>query len=268
MSVRALVVAMAVLFAGTLNGRAPSARPAAATDGPSPLQNEILSLQMDGSDRLRLTNKLTGKSFDIAAAPFEFLLEIGGRTFPAALSDFVRSSVVRPSTDLLRIRFEGQGELAGLAVEAEYRLAPRSWYVRKRLSILNGRSAPVIVRDATVDAFRIENIPLPEKAENPVFLDGQLFWGLEWPIADAAVRDGRFALGHFPVVEVPAGGTWTSKTSGFGVSEAGRIEQAFGRYIQEIRANRFSALEKADRNQGKKGLWLKMLDRIGFGIKI
>lgn len=30
----------------------------------------------------------------------------------------------------------------------------------------------------------------------------------------------------------------------------------------------FSALEKADRNQGKKGLWLKMLDRIGFGIKI
>jgi glycine/D-amino acid oxidase-like deaminating enzyme len=30
----------------------------------------------------------------------------------------------------------------------------------------------------------------------------------------------------------------------------------------------FSALEKADRNQGKKGLWLKMLDRTGFGIKI
>ena len=30
----------------------------------------------------------------------------------------------------------------------------------------------------------------------------------------------------------------------------------------------FSALEKADRNQGKKGLWLKMLDRIGFGIRI
>ena len=29
-----------------------------------------------------------------------------------------------------------------------------------------------------------------------------------------------------------------SKTSGFGVSAAGRIEEAFGRYIQEIRANR------------------------------
>ncbi len=29
----------------------------------------------------------------------------------------------------------------------------------------------------------------------------------------------------------------------------------------------FSALGKADRNQGKHGLWLRMLDRIGFGIK-
>jgi hypothetical protein len=238
MSVRALVVVMAVLFAGVPHGRAQSARPAAGAGGLSPLQNEALSLQTNGSDGLRLTNKLTGKSFDIAAAPFEFLLEIGGRTFPAALSDFVRSSVVRPSPDLLRIRFEGQGDLAGLAVEAEYRLAPRSWYVRKLLRVINGRTGPIVVRDATVDALRIENVPLPEKAENPVFLDGQLFWGLEWPIAEAAVCNGRLALGHYPAAEVPPGGTWTSKTSGFGVSAAGRIEAAFGRYIQEIRANR------------------------------
>lgn len=238
MSVRALVVVMAVLFAGAPPARAQTDRPAAGAGELSALQNEALSLQTNGSDRLRLTNKLTGKSFDIAAAPFEFLLEIGGRTFPAALSDFSRSSVVRPSPDLLRIRFEGQGELAGLAVEAEYRLAPRSWYVRKLLRVINGRTGPIVVRDATVDAFRIENVPLPEKAENPVFLDGQLFWGLEWPIADAAVRDGRLALGHFPAAEVLSGGTWTSKTSGFGVSAAGRIEEAFGRHIQDIRANR------------------------------
>jgi len=238
MSVRALAVVMAVLFAGVTSGRARSARPAAGTGGLPLLQNEALSLQTNGSDGLRLTNKLTGKSFDMAAAPFEFLLEIGGRTFLADLSDFVRTWVVMPSPDLLRVRFEGQGDLAGLAVEAEYRLAPRSWYVRKLLRVINGRTGPVVVRDATVDAIRIENVPLPEKAENPVFLDGQLFWGLEWPIAEAAVRDGRFALGHCPAAEVPPGGTWTSKTSGFGVSAAGRIEEAFGRYIQEIRANR------------------------------
>ncbi|MCK7478394.1 MAG: hypothetical protein M0C28_14070 [Candidatus Moduliflexus flocculans] len=109
MSVRALVVVMAVLFAGAPHGRAQSARPAAGTGGLSPLQNEVLSLQTDGSDRLRLTNKLTGKSFDIAAAPFELLLEIGGRAFTARPSDFAPASVGRPGPDLLRVRFEGQG---------------------------------------------------------------------------------------------------------------------------------------------------------------
>jgi len=229
---------MAMILVGGFSGRPLSGRPFAGSGTEAQLQNEALSFQTTGSDRIRLTNKLTGKTFDIAAAPFELLLEIGGRRFPAASSDFALPSVMKPSPDLLRIRFEGQGDLAGLAVEAEYRLSPRSWYVRKLLRVINGRTGPVVVRDATVDSFRIENVPLPEKAENPVFLDGQLFWGLEWPIADAAVRDGRFALGHFPGAEVPPGGTWTSKTGGFGVSAAGRVEEAFGRYIQEIRANR------------------------------
>ena len=137
--------------------------PPLGTGGLSSLQNEVLSLQTDGSDRLRLTNKLTGKSFDIAAAPFELLLEIGGRTFTAGPSDFAPASVGRPAPDLLRVRFEGQGDLAGLAVEAEYRLAPRSWYVRKLLRVINGRTGPVVVRDATVDAFRIENVPFARK---------------------------------------------------------------------------------------------------------
>ncbi len=239
MNARALALScLAVLFVGGISGRPLSALPGAGSGKQAQLQNEAISFQTNGSDRLRLTNKLTGKSYDIIAAPFEFLMEIGGRTVSAAAPDFGPASVGKPSTDTLLVRYKGKGDLAGLAVDAEYRLSPRSWYVRKRLSLFNGRSAPVIVRDATVDAFRIENLPWPEKAENPVFLDGQLFWGLEWPIADAVVRGGRLALGHFPAATIPPGGTWTSKTSGFGVSAAGRAEEAFGRYIQEIRANR------------------------------
>ena len=63
---------------------------------------------------------------------------------------------------------------------------------------------------------------------------------------------------------------------GFGETELARL--AFvkrtparwpPRLLRWLGANiTFSALEKADRNQGKKGLWLKMLDRTGFGIKI
>ena len=77
MSVRALVVVMAVLFAGAPHGRAQADRPAAGAGEPSALRNESLSLQTNGSGRLRLTNKLTGKSYDIIAVPFEFIREIG-----------------------------------------------------------------------------------------------------------------------------------------------------------------------------------------------
>jgi hypothetical protein len=229
---------MAMILVGGFSGHPLSGWPFAGSGTQAQLQNEALSFQTTGSDRIRLTNKLTGRSFDIAAVPFEFLLEIAGRTVSANASDFGPASSGKPSPDTLLVRYKGKGDLAGLSVEAEYRLPPRSWYVRKLLRVINGRTGPVVVRDATVDSFRIENIPLPEKAENPVFLSGQLFWGLEWPIAEAAVRDGRFALGHYPAAEVPPGGTWTSKTSGFGVSAAGRAEESFGRYIQDIRANR------------------------------
>jgi hypothetical protein len=239
MSVRVLPsIALAILLVAGPPARPPSAPSAAQTAERDLLQNEVLALQMRGPDRLRLMNRLTGKSYDIIAAPFEFILEIGGQAFPAAARDFGPASVGRPVTDTLLVRYKGKGDLAGLAVEAEYRLSPRSWYVRKLLRVINGRNSPVVVRDAAVDDFRVENVPWPEKAENPVFLDGQLFWGLEWPIADAVMRGGRLVLGHFPAATVLPGGTWTSKTSGFGVSTAGRAEEAFGGYIQEIRANR------------------------------
>jgi hypothetical protein len=231
-------IALAVIFAGRASVQPPSAEPATRTTGNDLLQNETLALQMRGPGRLNLMNRLTGRSYDIIAAPFEFLMEFGGRRVLAVAHDFGPPSVGRPSADTLRVSYDGKGDLAGLAVEVEYRLSPRSWYVRKRLSLFNGRSVPVVVRDVTVDAFRIENVPWPEKVQNPVFLDGQVFWGLEWPIADVAVRDGRLVLAHFPAAEVPPGGTWTSKVSGFGVSTAGRAEEAFGRYILEIRANR------------------------------
>ena len=110
--------------------------------------------------------------------------------------------------------------------------------MRKRVTVVNGLGEVVVVHDATVDDVGLQQGAFPAKAQNPVFLDGQVFWGMEWPIAEAAVRDGRFRLTHFPAAAVAPGGSWTSKTTGFGVSASDRIEEAFGRYIQVIRANR------------------------------
>ncbi len=240
MNVRGLgVLFLAVLLLCAAVGVPGQAPRSGGTGRPPVLENGALSLTMTAPDRFRLANKLSGKVYEVVAAPFEIVIESASGEEVASWSDFTRTALERPSTDVLRVRYEGRGRLAGLTVEAEYRLTPPdSGYVRKRLRVLNGRSTAIIVRDATVDTFRVENVPLPERAQNPVFLDGQLFWGLEWPIADATLRGGRLALTHFPAATVAPGGIWTSKTSGFGVSAPGRIEEAFGRYIQDIRANR------------------------------
>ena len=230
-----VLLALAVwTFAARPAPPAPAAPPPA---GPG-LENRSLAVEIAGPDRLRLTNKLSGKAYDVASAPFELVLEAGGRAASVTAADFAAKPAVRPASDRLRIVHAGRGPWAGVSVEVEYLLPPDAWYVRKSLTVVNARPEPVTVRDAVVDAFAVAGVPTPEKVENPAFLDGQLFWGLEWPIAEAAVRAGRIAFAHFPGAAVAPGGTWTSKTAGFGVAAAGRVEEAFGRYIQAIRANR------------------------------
>ncbi len=215
-----------------------AARLAPSSPAMPALENHNLSLEVAGTGQLRLTNKLSGKAYDIAAAPFELVLEAGGRPAAVTAADFADPPTVRRAADALTIVYAGRGAWTGVSVAVEYALPADAWYVRKRLTVENARPEPLTVRDATVEAFLIEGLALPAKAENPVLLDGQLFWGLEWPIAEAALRNGRLALSHYPAAAVAPGGTWTSKASGFGVAAAGRAEEAFGRYIQAIRANR------------------------------
>jgi hypothetical protein len=202
------------------------------------LENGTLSLRFSEPGLSILTNKLTGRSYTLSAEPFALLFEIGGSRFRATAGDFLLIKTENPSPASLRLHYGGAEGRKALAVQVDYELGEKAWYVRKRLTVLNGLGEVVVIHDATVDDVRLKESPFPAKAENPIFLDGQLFWGMEWPIAETDLRDGRFRLTHFPAASLPPGGSWTSKTTGFGVSESGRIEEAFGRYIQVIRANR------------------------------
>jgi hypothetical protein len=214
------------------------ARAAGSGAATAALENGTLSLRFPEPGSVILTNKLTGKSYALGAEPFVLLLEIAGNRFRATAGDSVLVETENVSPALLRFRYDEVGGRRGLAVHVDYELADDAWYVRKRVTVSNGLGEVVIVHDATVDDVGLEQSAFPAKAQNPVFLDGQVFWGMEWPIAEAAVEDGRFRLTHFPDAAVAPGGSWTSKTTGFGVSASGRIEEAFGRYIQVIRANR------------------------------
>ena len=202
------------------------------------LENGTMSLLFMDPGAAVLTNKLTGKSYALSAEPFILQLEIGGSRFRAAAGDFLLIGTENSSPASLRFRYDGTGARKGLGVRVDYELGENAWYVRKCLTVSNSLGEAVVIHDAAVDDVGLREIALPAKADNPLFLDGQLFWGMEWPIAEAALRDGRFRLTHYPAAVLAPGGSWTSKTTGFGVSESGRVQEAFGRYIQVIRANR------------------------------
>ena len=202
------------------------------------LENGALSLRFPESGSAVLTNKLTGKSYALSAEPFVLLLEIAGTRLRAAAGNSLPVETENISPTLMRLRYGGVGGRKGLTVLVDFELGEHAWYVRKHVTVVNELAEVVSVHDATIDDIALEQGTLPAKPQNPVFLDGQVFWGMEWPIAEATVRDGRLRLTHFPAATVATGGTWTSKTTGFGVSASGGIEEAFGRYIQSIRANR------------------------------
>ena len=201
-------------------------------------RTEKLAFALTAPDQFRLKNKLTGKIYAGNANSFDVSIRSGDKTVRMNGADFAKRILSRPAPDSLRISYEGPKQLAGVRVDAIYTLARDAWFVRKHLRVTNGTNSPILIREANVENCRIAGVILPGKPENPLFLDDQLFWGLEWPIASATVRNGCLLFGHSPGVSLSPGESWVSKTCGFGVSQAGRAREAFGRYIQEIRANR------------------------------
>jgi hypothetical protein len=143
------------------------------------LEDGTLSLRFSEPGLSVLTNKLTGRSYTLSAEPFALLIEIDGIRSRATAEDFLLGKAENPSPASLRLQYGGKEGRKGLAVQVDYELGEKAWYVRKHLTVLNGMREAVVIHDATVDDLRIKEVPFPAKAENPIFLDGQLFWGME-----------------------------------------------------------------------------------------
>ena len=202
------------------------------------LENQSLSLRLEKPSELILKNKFSNKEYRIRVEPFIFLIEKDGCRLTVDKTNFILDSITRPEANKLCIEFAGKGIWQGFQTSVEYELPEEAWYIRKRVHITNESNNFVTLYEATLDKFNIVGFSFPEKPENPLFLDDQVFWGLEWPIAEASFHSGHFVLKHHPAVGLNPGDSWTSKISGFGVSQEGKVQEAFGRYIQDIRANR------------------------------
>jgi hypothetical protein len=201
------------------------------------LSNGSLALVPEGPGKLLLTNALSGRNFRITGKSFELVIELEGKRLRLGPEDLTLMGANKKSPSLLILPFKGQRELEGLEVQILYNLEDDAWYVRKSLRITNGLPRPLTILDVTVDEVDIEGIEMSAEPDNPVFLEGELFWGMEWPIAEVKTGENGLSLIHHPAVILEPGQSWTSKIVGFGVSRPAEIEAAFGRYIQDIRVN-------------------------------
>jgi hypothetical protein len=202
------------------------------------LSNGSLSLVLEKPGTWLLSNALSGRNFRITGKSFELIIELEGTRLRLGPDDLTLLGADKKSSSLFILSFVGQRDLEGLEIQVVYSLEDDAWYVRKSLCITNGISQSLTILDATVAEVNIEGVEMPEKPDNPVFLEGQLFWGMEWPIADISTGENGLSLIHYPGVDLEPGQSWTSKVVGFGVSKPDEIEAAFGRYIQDIRVNR------------------------------
>jgi len=201
------------------------------------LSNGSLSLVFEEPGKFLLTNAMSGRNFRISGKSFELAIELEGTRRRLGAEDLTMVAADKKSSSLLILSFTGQRDLEGLEVQVIYSLKDDAWYVRKSLRIKNGLSRPLTILDVTVDEVNIKGVETPEEPDNPVFLEGQLFWGMEWPIADVRASENGLSLIHYPAVSLDPGRSWTSKIVGFGVSRPDEIEAAFGKYIQAIRVN-------------------------------
>jgi hypothetical protein len=132
------------------------------------LENGILSLRFSEPGLSVLTNKLTGRSYTLSAEPFALLIEIDGIRSRVTAEDFLLGKAENPSPALLRLQYGGKEGRKGLAVQVDYELGEKAWYVRKHLTVLNGMREVVVIHDATVDGLRIKEVPFPASTTRPI----------------------------------------------------------------------------------------------------
>jgi hypothetical protein len=111
-------------------------------------------------------------------------------------------------------------------------------YIFKWLEVTNRGSRPVLIERVAVDSLEVKEggTPVRGGVGQPIFLNNELFGGIEHPAAENRVRGQGVVLGHNPYAEVQPGATWKSKRAVLGAVTAGdgSVEDAFRRYLVEV----------------------------------
>jgi len=181
-----------------------------------------------------LCNKLTRRSFRTCSA--EFLLRVNNSVVLTNRDFVVRDTVIRNAkgaTQKLAVTLSSKPQ--GLALEVTYALGPDDFYMRKYLKVLNQGD---LINEIHVEEFLMRGVRSLRFGGfgQPLFVDRQLFLGLEYPAGYNVVgKDKTISLKHFP----GRNGEVVSKKAVIGVcpdTVNNRVKDWFLKYVDENRA--------------------------------
>ena len=216
--------------------------PAFAASRDCTLENDYLrrEIKSDGGVHTTLfANKLTGRRYDIESEEFRLSLDNGALEMRSSDFPYVTLKSSPGQCD-----YELRSEKLGITVRLKYELEKDKFWSRKWLEIEAGEH---IINEVEVERFRIggveverfdteheSNQPWNWPGGRPLFIDRQLFAGLEYPAGYNEVENGVIKLHHYPGSK----GHVVSKAAVIGVAADQpnrRVEDAFAEYISRIR---------------------------------
>jgi hypothetical protein len=173
----------------------------------------------------------------VTSEEFELVLKVDGRT---ALLNRHNCSPGRWSgaPSGLQADLSWSADEFALEIHEIYRADEHRPYIFKWLEITNRGSRSVLVERVAVDSLEVKegSAPVRGGVGQPVFLNNELFGGIEHPAAENAIRGQDIVLAHHPYAELLPGTAWKSKRAVLGAATAGdgSIEDAFRRYLVEV----------------------------------
>lgn len=208
------------------------------------IENSWLRRRMGGGGHLRtveFANKLTGKSYKFGAD--EFRVTIDGGAEKLTSKDFrVTGLDAAPGG----CTYSLINDKTGVRVKAVYTLGKDDFWTRKRLEIEAGAH---LVNEIDVERFDVGRMkverfdsthdskpPWDWPGGRPVFIDGRLFAGLEYPAGWNEAEKGVVRLHHYPGRK----GRVVSKSAVIGVAadeKNRRVSDAFAGYLGSIRVH-------------------------------
>jgi hypothetical protein len=221
------------------------------------LENNSLARTFSTKDgvlrTVQIANKLAGVTVVPDSAP-EFRLRLSegtdrpGTAVTLTSSDF---KILTATPHENGLTFELTNSARQLFIKISYELAPADFFMRKRITIVSGKS--VTLERADVEALKLKDAYQPYTTREitanapgrwnpglgqPLYTSNSAtFWGVEFPAADNQVRDRSLYTGYLWGRAIQPRQSYETYSAVMGVADnAAFVTDAFFEYIDRIRA--------------------------------